>query len=111
MMLLKTKKVKEYEDIYKDILSVYFDYLHKKNLNLTPIGISELLRYSLCCALNLNTIASNNYIEDNCYELIQNFKTVLNKYNVYNKSVLYRQGLLEACIHCIEMSRAKAGYK
>ena len=109
-MLLKTKKVVDYEVIYKDILKTYFDFLNLRTLELTPIGVSEFLRYSLCTALGLSTISSHIYIDNNSFRLIQEFKIVLNKYDVYSKNIQYKQGLLEACVHCIELSRVEAGY-
>ena len=109
-MLFVRAKNKDYEVVYKKILSIYFEFLHRSNLNLTPIGISELLRYALCEALGLESISADPYIAINAFSLVQEFKVVLNFYDIYSKSIDYKQGLLEACIHCIEMSREKAGY-
>ena len=109
-MFLIQKKNKPYEVIYKDVLNAYFKYLRNNNLSLSPKGMSEMLRYSLCEVLSLDTIYADIYIKNNSYIFIQQLKRIMNTHNVLNKSKEYRQGLLEACVHCIEMSRKKAGY-
>ena len=110
-MFLRNKRNKEYEKIYKKIMIIYFNYLHSINdLHLTSKGMSELLRYSLCNVLNLKSIYSDVYIESLSEGLESKLQNIISNYNILDKPMEYRQGLLEACVHCIEFSRKKAGY-
>ena len=72
--------------------------------------MSEMLRYCICEVLGLDTIYADSYIRENSFVFEQQLKIIMNKNGVFKESTEYKQGLLEACVHCIEMSRKKAGY-
>ena len=111
MMFFKKKINENYKNIYKEIMEVYFDYLNNlDNFCLEPKGISELLRYSLCNVMNLETMYVDTEIKDLSNDLGNKFNSIVNKYNINNNSLDYRRGLLEACVHCIEFSRKQAGF-
>ena len=108
-MILFKKRV-NYEDIYKEVLSAFFLFLHKENeVQLSSKGMSELLRYTMCNLMGLQSIYADEIIKDLSDKLSPDINVVLNKHNVYDTPIKYRQGLLEACVHCIEISRSHAG--
>lgn len=86
------------------IVKTYLDYLYNNNIDVNSIDISETLRHSLCIALGLQSRGS----DEDCFAIAQTLKIVLNQEGVYSKSLEYKQGILEACIHHIEATR-KAG--
>ena len=89
MMTIKRNSSGVSDECYKDFVREYLDYVSKYHANLNAQAISELLRYSL---------------SKNC---ISHLSPLVEKYNLRDKSVEYRMGFLEACVHCIEFSRKK----
>ena len=109
-MLFRTKKVKANMALYEEIVRGYFDYLKKSCVKLTSgKEIVELMRYSLCVALDLDTDINLDNLMSLSTGCINVFKIILNKYNIVERSIDFRQGVLEACIHGMEMSRERAG--
>lgn len=109
MFLIKAKKSNVTQEVYKDIVDSYLSYVSEKKGNLSGYHIVELLRYSLCKYMGLETKGSSENVEKYSDECINHLKPVFNKHSILDKSVDYKKGILEACIHCIEMSRKRAG--
>lgn len=103
------KKPKENIDmkLVDDLVRAYFSYLKNLNEPLNYIEISELLRYSICQVLNLPTKGYSETIDKLSHNLQINLKSILDSYNLGNVSDDYKKGLLEACVHCMEMSRKR----
>lgn len=109
-MILKTKnKVLVDEKAYKGVVSNYFNFLRSNSISLDEFEISELLRYSLCVSLGLETKGFNTFIEDFSKGYVKLLRKELKQKGVLNQTDEYKKGFLEACIHCIEFSRKKVG--
>ena len=107
-MMIKKKKVctEVSKDLYTNIVTACFDYLESTGRDFSCKAISEILRYSLCKVLNLSSeLASNDYIE--ITKGVVNVITPVIPLDVLNSSERYRQGVLEACVHCVEYAREK----
>lgn len=112
MFISKKHKVKDIEIIYKDLTRTYLNSIKDivsdddlPKFKESTYLISEGYRTAMCLALNLDTEASTSVIKR--YEL--KFKDVLlplcKKYKLDTLSSEQKKGLLETCVHCIEMSR------
>ena len=94
-------------ELYKTITGAYIDYAQKFHFS-SAFLMSDLLRHSLCRVLELESKASCKAVEgyvDECVEVLRN---VIPKSYIKNANELQREALLEACVHCIEMSIKKA---
>lgn len=112
MMVIKSKKAQIEKEIYTNIVESYLTYLKSDDYLRTTLSayeVSELLRYSLCDYFNLESKGASIKIENLSECIKQVFRGIQNMDNLLNKSEDYRKGVLEACIHCLEMSRQKAG--
>lgn len=102
---------KQKEDInmrfVDSIVKRYFKCIRDNNFNLTCSEISELLRYSMCRLLNLQSKGYSIQIENLSNIIVSDLSEVVSSYNVNDMTFAYRTGLLEACIHAMEMSRKK----
>lgn len=89
-----------------DIMRCYFKVGKDFNIYKDTKDASEFLRYTLCLVLRLKTtseyIGYDREVDIMCAEFDKVLKE--NKFpRITTKK--YRQGILEACIHGIEMSR------
>lgn len=112
MLFIKKSKENVNETCINEIVFTYFSYLKSNTtLRATICGeeISELMRFSICILLGLETKGYSAGLEELSKSVCNILRPVINKYNIESKSYEYRQGLLEACVHCMEMSRKKAG--
>lgn len=110
-MLFVKKSKTNTNDMYIDALvKGYFDYV-KKNTpsNLSGSEVSELLRCSICRLFELETKGYTKRIEDLSEGVVASLDKVARRYNLFAKSKDYKMGLLEACVHCMEMSRKEVG--
>lgn len=109
MIFTSKKQVTCDKDLHKELTSVYLDYLLANNVDLkSGKEVSELFRYSLCRLLGLRTKEATNFIEKH-YGLVQPcLVVVLNKHGVQKESEEYKQGVVESCVHTIEMTRLRA---
>ena len=94
-------------ELYKIIMESYMNYTQKFNFS-NSFLMSDLLRHSLCNVLNLESTASCKAVQgyvDECSCMLRNVIPVT---YISNSSKVQREALLEACVHCIEMSIKKA---
>ena len=109
-MLFRASKNKINTALYEEIIRGYFDYLRERCVRTyNGSDLVELMRYSLCIALDLESDINLDkmlYLATGC---INEFKIILNKYEIYKTSTYFRQGVLEACVHGMELSRERAG--
>ena len=109
-MLFRVSKNKFNTTLCEEIVRSYFAYLKDRSIRITSSNdIVELMRYSLCVALDLDSdinLEKLLYLSTGC---INEFKIVLNKHDILGKSNSFKQGVLEACVHGMEMSRERAG--
>ena len=89
------------------IVRAYFKCLKENRLDLTCSEIAELLRYSMCKLLDLQSKGYSERIENLSYTVIDALTPVVDDFNVDDMTFEYKTGLLEACIHAMEMSRKK----
>ena len=101
MIILGRRDKKELSLVDKCIRSFFES---TRNKHLTAKDLSELYRFSLCTALDLDTVS--NCID---FDAVQPLVDIFKEYDVLDKSEEYRQGVLEACVHSYEMSRKYAG--
>lgn len=105
MIFIKSKKVDINMKFVNDIVKAYFECLRENNLSLSCSEISELLRYSMCKILNLQSKGYSNKIEESSKIVVNSLSILLKNYNIDDMTNDYKSGLLEACVHCMEMSR------
>lgn len=79
------------------------------NLEWTGKEISELFRYSMCKVLNLDTPVAGAKIEAESANVIKVLNPICVRHGFRKSSIEKRQGVLEAGVHCLEMSRKRAG--
>ena len=94
-------------ELYKNIMERYIDYTQKFNFS-SSFLMSDLLRHSLCNVLDLESIASCKAVEGYVDECSSVLREVIPVTYLNNSSKVQKEALLEACIHCIEMSIKKA---
>lgn len=109
MFLIKSKKKEVEKEVYNTIVEKYFEYVREYNDTLGAYDMSELLRYSLCKYLGLESKGSKQNIELESDRCINFLRGTLDSLGLIDKSKEYKSGILEACVHCIELSRKKAG--
>lgn len=88
--------------MYVRIVKKYLEYIKGlDNLDFnSESNIKELLRYSLCYGFNLPSKASTNEIEGMAEECS---RYILNGIAYDNFTVKTKQGIIEACIHMLDM--------
>lgn len=94
-------------DLYKNIMDRYLDYSQKFNFS-SSFLMSDLLRHSLCEVLELESTASCEAVQGYVSECSSVIKDVIPDIYLFSSSKVQREALLEACMHCIEMSIKKA---
>ena len=87
------------------IVRLYWKALQDSDYDLTYNEISELLRYSMCILLNLPTQGSSRCIVEYGKYIVNYIRPEIDRLGLVNLAEDKRQGLLEACVHCVEMSR------
>ena len=85
----------------------YLSYV--KSLDLSLSEVSELFRYSMCLKLGLTSKGYTERIEDLACDITDVLTPVFKDYNFDRCTESYKQGLLESCVHCMEMSRKRIG--
>lgn len=65
----------------------------------------DLYRYCLCTALSLDCKLAYETLVPISTVVINMLKDKLQELDLLNKSIEYKQGFVEACMHCIVMSR------
>lgn len=105
MVLLKNKNKCNDNALVTIIVRKYFEYLRLNKFNLNCDEIAELLRYSMCIALNLSSKGFNTKVEEYGVDCAKSLKSILS--GVDNKSEDFRQGILEACVHSMQMSLSR----
>ncbi len=93
---------KPYEKEYKQLMATFMNHIVEHPNNLSTKGLQELHRYSICRALDLQTVASNKKIEELSFGLVQALKLDVNELKLLDKPISYRQGILEACVHALD---------
>lgn len=107
MIFVKRQKENINMTFVDKIVRAYFKCLKENRLDLTCSEIAELLRYSMCKLLDLQSNGYSVKIENLSYTVIEELVQVLDDFNVKDMTFEYKTGLLEACIHAMEMSRKK----
>ncbi len=69
--------------------------------------IMELFRYSLCIALGLHSKVNMTDITDGCRHMAKMLESDFGR--LLSKDIVYRQGVVQGCMHCIVMSRDRVG--
>ena len=106
---LITKNVQNLNaDFYKDIVSGYLDYTLSLDFSNSFI-LADLLRHSLCVVLGLESSSSCVLVEDRVKDCVEAIKGYVPETYIRNATKVQKEALLEACVHCIEMSIEKAG--
>lgn len=106
-MFITKKKPNIDMAIIDELVHSYLSYIKGLGEEFTCSEISELFRYSMCRALSLETKGYSERIERIGVGTCNRLWSVLDKYNIFNQSEDFRKGLLEACVHCMEMSRKR----
>lgn len=105
MVFIKSNKVNINMKFVDEIVKAYFKCIKDSNLSLSCSDISELLRYTMCVLLDLDTKGYSRKIEETSKIIVNSLGDILNRYNVSEMTDDYKSGLLESCVHCMEMSR------
>ena len=87
---------------------VYEYFLAVEDIPLTGCEVSEIFRHSMCKLLGLNSQSSTELVGEVADIVISRLRPLVSRYNL-SADIEYRQGVLEACVHTMEMSRKKAG--
>lgn len=90
------------------IVRAYFEYASGLSVSLSGDEVAELLRVALCRLLNLQTRGCTQKIDALSEGVVIRLSDVIADSDVNNLSLDCRQGLLEACVHCIVLSRKRA---
>lgn len=93
--------------VYIGIVRKYLSWVVKYYPNADEKFISELLRYSLCVLLKLESKSSNGVVTEVAEDCIKHLRHDIKRTNILTKSLESRQAFLEACVHCIEFTRKR----
>lgn len=85
----------------------YLNWVVKYYPNADERFISELLRYSLCELLRLETQSASGVVKEVSVSCISYLKRDIQKADILDKPLDIRQAYLEACVHCIEFTRKR----
>lgn len=91
--------------VFDAVIREYFKVLRELNVALNTQEVSELLRYSVCRALGLQSLGTTTKLQILSDKVYVRLINPLKEQGVYEKSIEYKQGVLEACVHCMEMTR------
>lgn len=107
-MIFVKKQKENINMVFVDkIVRSYFKCLKENNWSLTCSEIAELLRFSMCRLLDLRSKGYSEKIENLSYSVIDALTPVVDDFNIDDMTFEYKTGLLEACIHAMEMSRKR----
>lgn len=95
------------EEIYNAIVMRYFDFLNKEYPSIGLDSISELLRNSLCKYFGLQTKGYTPELEEASDICVQALMPIFDRYKLNDITTESKIGLLEACVHCIELSKER----
>lgn len=96
-------------EVCVDIVHTYINFLMSCGVEMQDgKEISELLRYTLCKLLSLDTKGATSFIELYYSRCSNALKGVLNEHSLFGTNTRVKRGILEACVHCLEMSRKRA---
>lgn len=109
MFFVRKSKMNINEKLINDIVKVYFSYLNSNNIKLSGFEVSDLLRFSICNLLGLQSNGQTENVRKYTMGVVEAIYPIVYKFDLQNKSLEYKQGILEACVHSMEMSRKKAG--
>lgn len=107
MIFLKSKKVDVNMKFVDELVRGYFSCLKENSISLNCSEVSELLRYSVCKLLGLQSKGYNDKIEEMSKLVVNSLQGVVSRYSINDMTEEYKTGILEACVHCMEMSRKK----
>lgn len=92
--------------IVDDLMHTFFNEGKKFNIYVDTADVSEFLRYTLCLALDLESTSVYTARPKEVKTMVEKFKEVLLARKFPKKSTKkYKQGILEACVHSIEIAR------
>lgn len=106
-MIVTKKKPKMDMTLIDSLVRSYLEYIKLLNRELTCGEISEIMRYSMCRAQGLDTKGYSKKVEQIGEGASARLYIILEKAGMLNKSLDVKKGLLEACVHCMEMSRKR----
>lgn len=89
----------------------YLGWISNNYPKADEIFVAELLRHCLCKVLKLESTGSSSLIESYSKYYEDILKKDISSLDLENKDTEYRQGFLEACVHCIEFARGYARVK
>ena len=112
MFISRKLSMENIVDIYTDMTRTYLRSIKDvvsdtdlKKFNNSTFLITEGYRHSLCVLFQLETEASLALAKKYESAFVEVLRPVYDKYNLEKLSSEKKKGLLEACIHCIEMTR------
>lgn len=107
MMFFKKSKEDVNMKLVDLIVKSYFACLRSNNIILNYSEISELLRHSMCKLLGLSSNGYSCKIENYSDIVVNHLVNETKTFNISEMTNDYKKGLLEACVHCMEMSRKR----
>lgn len=90
-----------------DLVRKYLKWVVKNYPSADDKFICELLRYSLCDLLRLETRSANGVVLEVSTSCISFLQRDIQRLGILNKPLESRQAFLESCIHCIEITRKR----
>lgn len=105
-MIVSKKSVVEFSFI-DSCVRAFFSSI--RGSSFSGIEVSELFRYSMCRLLGLKSMYATKRVEEMSKIVVNSIKPLCVRYDFDNYSEVEKQGILEACVHCMEMSRKRAG--
>lgn len=87
------------------IIKSYFDYLKTNNIELTYSELTDLLRHSVCIALGLKSKALTDRLDVLAEDIAKVITVHIPHSLVPSFTHNHKVKILEACVHCIELSR------
>lgn len=107
MLLLRSRKTGIDMKIINTVVRAYFECIKTNNLVLSYSEVSELLRYSICSILDLQSKGYSRKIEEYSKLVKSEINGVVLDNIPLSSSEDVRMGFLEACVHSMEMSRER----
>lgn len=93
--------------LLESLVHAYLDYIKSTGEALTCSEISEIMRYSMCEALGLETRGYSERVEAIGVGAVLVLKPILTANGADGYSVEVKRGLLEACVISIESARRR----
>lgn len=91
-----------------EVVLITLQFMDYKKIRLTDYGMKEFVRYNMCVTLGLQTASPKGNMHTE--EIVPVYKKLMKKHKIGVLGKAKKQGLLEACVHAVEIFLKEESY-